>query len=196
MTDRTEQMREALREARDLLEKKAGERGHGCSYTARELHPAVFARIDAALTAPAAEVPELPALGISMQLASGELIAGYTVEQVRALLAEQSTRLRGGVPSVRAVIDYLTESLGNTRPDGIVPCGAEAVRNCIAQLTAAPQAPALDADPLQGAANWIVSATSYDRATHIAEIQQRLLIGYNRASRLYDAAMSAQGGGK
>lgn len=54
----------------------------------------------------------------------------------------------------------------------------------------APVAPD-DVDPLQGAANWIVEATDYDPTTHVAEIQQRLLIGYNRASRLYVAAMLA-----
>jgi DNA segregation ATPase FtsK/SpoIIIE-like protein len=59
-------------------------------------------------------------------------------------------------------------------------------------------------DALQGAACWIVEAIKGSRADHIAEIQQRLLIGYNRAARLYDAATqptdtpqsapSAQGG--
>ncbi|GAA0493452.1 hypothetical protein GCM10009097_06610 [Pigmentiphaga daeguensis] len=55
----------------------------------------------------------------------------------------------------------------------------------------AAQAPAADgdalrADPLQGAADWLVEALAKPRPTEIAA---RLLIGYNRASRLYDAAM-------
>lgn len=44
-----------------------------------------------------------------------------------------------------------------------------------------------DADPLQGAANWIAQALS----GHTTDIQQRLAIGYNRASRLCEVAMAA-----
>lgn len=50
MTDLVQKLVWALEEARDLLEKHASERGHGCSYTARECHPTAFARIDAALS--------------------------------------------------------------------------------------------------------------------------------------------------
>lgn len=44
------------------------------------------------------------------------------------------------------------------------------------------------ADPLQGAADWIVSALTPVTA---GDLQSRLLIGYNRASRLYMAAQSS-----
>lgn len=50
---------------------------------------------------------------------------------------------------------------------------------------------ARDADPLQGAANWIVEALEGSKADRTAEIQRRLLIGYNRATRLYEAAIDA-----
>ena len=46
-----------------------------------------------------------------------------------------------------------------------------------------------DADPLQGAADWLVKALAKPRTTEIAA---RLLIGYNRAERLFDAAIAQQ----
>lgn len=53
--------------------------------------------------------------------------------------------------------------------------------------------PAQDAvDDLQGAANWL--STAIDRCD-VGDIQQRLSIGYNRARRLLDAAISAKKGG-
>ncbi|WP_028354795.1 hypothetical protein [Bordetella petrii] len=48
---------------------------------------------------------------------------------------------------------------------------------------------AKDADPMQGAADWLVAALAKPRPTEIAA---RLLIGYNRAERLYDAALAQQ----
>lgn len=53
--------------------------------------------------------------------------------------------------------------------------------------------PAQDAvDDLQGAVNWL--STAIDRCD-VGDIQQRLSIGYNRARRLLDAALSAKKGG-
>lgn len=49
-----------------------------------------------------------------------------------------------------------------------------------------------DADPLQGAANWLVQALDPCATTDIAS---RLRIGYNRALRLHDAARAAQAQG-
>lgn len=46
-----------------------------------------------------------------------------------------------------------------------------------------------DSDPLQGAANWLVNALANPRPIEIAA---RLLIGYNRAERLFDAAIAQQ----
>lgn len=136
--------------------------------------------------------------------------AGYTADQLRTYAKQyaqwHTTAQAGGLPEgwqFRVLspgsITVQTESgysctLWKSGHGGVEALAYQMADMLRKSLTAAPQAPALDADPLQGAANWIVSATSYDRATHIAEIQQRLLIGYNRASRLYDAAMSAQGG--
>lgn len=58
-------------------------------------------------------------------------------------------------------------------------------------LSASPSQPVaaegVTADPLQGAADWIVSGL---RGALVGDIQSRLLIGYNRAKRLYDAALS------
>ena len=50
-----------------------------------------------------------------------------------------------------------------------------------------------DADPLQGAANWLVKAHSGLGTRMLA---RKLSIGYNRAKRLHDAAIAArkQGG--
>ena len=50
-----------------------------------------------------------------------------------------------------------------------------------------------DVDPLQGAADWIFQAIVDCNA---ADIQSRLLIGYNRAKRLLDAARSRVEGGQ
>ena len=46
-----------------------------------------------------------------------------------------------------------------------------------------------DADPLQGAADWLVKSLAKPRPSEIAA---RLLIGYNRAERLFDAAIAQQ----
>ena len=50
-----------------------------------------------------------------------------------------------------------------------------------------------DADPLQGAANWLVKAHS---GLETSTLAGKLSIGYNRAKRLHDAAIAArkQGG--
>ncbi|MFY3461069.1 hypothetical protein ACOTJD_30880 [Achromobacter xylosoxidans] len=56
--------------------------------------------------------------------------------------------------------------------------------------SAAPAAgDAREVDPLQGAANWLVQAHSQPCPTVLSAC---LLIGYNRAQRLYDAALAAQ----
>ena len=51
----------------------------------------------------------------------------------------------------------------------------------------------VDADPLQGAANWLAEAHGQ---FCVAVLQGCLMIGYNRAKRLHDAAIAArkQGG--
>lgn len=46
-----------------------------------------------------------------------------------------------------------------------------------------------EADPLQGAADWFKEAIV---DCDVADIQSRLLIGYNRAKRLFDAASHAE----
>ena len=48
---------------------------------------------------------------------------------------------------------------------------------------------ALEVDPLQGAANWLVQAHSQPCPIVLSAC---LMIGYNRAQRLYDAAIAAQ----
>ena len=50
---------------------------------------------------------------------------------------------------------------------------------------AAPAPVAEDADPLQDAANWLVTSRTTTSAT---ELGSRLCIGYNRADRLFNAA--------
>ncbi len=56
-----------------------------------------------------------------------------------------------------------------------------------------PQPAAQDADPLQGAANWLAQAHGQ---FCVAVLQGCLMIGYNRAKRLHDAAIAAQQGEK
>ena len=46
-----------------------------------------------------------------------------------------------------------------------------------------------DADPLQGAANWLVKAHS---GLETSTLAGKLSIGYNRAKRLHDAAIAAR----
>lgn len=48
-------------------------------------------------------------------------------------------------------------------------------------------------DPLQGAANWLY--TGLVECT-VADLQSRLLIGYNRAKRLFDAASLSSSSGR
>lgn len=48
---------------------------------------------------------------------------------------------------------------------------------------------ASEADPLQGAANWLAQAHGQFSPLSLSA---SLMIGYNRARRLYDAALSAQ----
>ena len=53
-------------------------------------------------------------------------------------------------------------------------------------LASAPPAPALsESDPLQGAATWLKQAVL---KCDVSDLMDRLLIGYNRAGRLFDAA--------
>lgn len=55
---------------------------------------------------------------------------------------------------------------------------------------AAPQAS--EADPLQGAADWLMRA--FEPPLSASDLARQLVIGYNRATRLRDAALSAQPG--
>ncbi|WP_313694725.1 hypothetical protein [Achromobacter mucicolens] len=57
-------------------------------------------------------------------------------------------------------------------------------------LYAAPQAS--EADPLQGAADWLMRA--FEPPLSASDLARQLVIGYNRATRLRDAALSAQPG--
>ncbi len=60
-----------------------------------------------------------------------------------------------------------------------------------AALAAPVAGDAREVDPLQGAANWLVQAHSQPCPTVLSAC---LMIGYNRAQRLYDAAIAAQQG--
>ena len=57
-----------------------------------------------------------------------------------------------------------------------------------------PQPAAQDADPLQGAADWLAWLAQAHGQFCVAVLQDRLMIGYNRAKRLHDAAIAAQQG--
>ncbi|AKQ59695.1 hypothetical protein ACR55_01825 [Bordetella hinzii] len=73
------------------------------------------------------------------------------------------------------------------RPDG--PCREKyAASECQAPAAAGD---AREVDPLQGAANWLVQAHGRPSPTVLCRC---LMIGYNRAQRLYDAALVAQQG--
>lgn len=48
-----------------------------------------------------------------------------------------------------------------------------------------------EVDPLQGAVDWLI--TAHSRLT-VAYVQRTFIIGYNRAQRLYEAALAKHGG--
>ena len=58
-----------------------------------------------------------------------------------------------------------------------------------APVAAQPDADKVDADPLQGAADWLVKECG---VKYIAELARRLSIGYNRATRLMETARKEQ----
>lgn len=81
--------------------------------------------------------------------------------------------------------------LEENRPEHDGLDNAIAVSRAIEQaVLQSPEIQALrNQDPLQGAANWFVEAiTNCD----VTDIQYHLIIGYNRAKRLFDAAMEQQ----
>ena len=61
----------------------------------------------------------------------------------------------------------------------------------IAALAKPAPAPLSEQDPLQGAANWLAQAHGQ---FCVSVLQGCLMIGHNRAKRLHDAALAAQGG--
>jgi len=71
-----------------------------------------------------------------------------------------------------------------------LPTLRRALEYFVASRPVAPVA-AVDADPLQGAANWLVQAHP---GLEVPILAGKLSIGYNRAKRLYDAATPPEGG--
>ena len=80
---------------------------------------------------------------------------------------------------------------------GVAEMIAKLRKDLIEELAAQPAPVAEDADPLQGAANWLVTSHATTSAT---ELGGRLCIGYNRAERLFNAAraqaVQPEGGAK
>ena len=72
--------------------------------------------------------------------------------------------------------------VGTYGVDGYVPVAAPTTQP-------APVAQGDAEDPLQGAAQWLLEALE---GCNIADLQSRLLIGFNRAERLMRAALAAR----
>lgn len=64
-----------------------------------------------------------------------------------------------------------------------------------AAVKAALQSQDREDDPLQPAADWLLRA-SPDSFPNATELQAHLMIGYNRAKRLFDHARRVEGGGE
>ena len=107
-----------------------------------------------------------------------------------AALAQQAAP---AINKVSDIIDAYGMTPGQPERVADIPGLAEALEAAFAdgsaQVTGAAQAApapvAEDADPLQGAANWLVTSHATTSAT---ELGGRLCIGYNRAERLFNAA--------
>lgn len=151
-------------------------------------------------------------LDLNRLLNDEETLCGFEgIEALRNKLAAASpepaaaSQEQAQQPMVRGqtLFDYLTETIEPFTQQAQQPCQygsqemqAEIVAHATAQqpIAQAETARADDgaSDPLQGAANWLCEAIHECEASDIAG---RLSIGYNRAKRLHDAALSSSKGG-
>ncbi|OZI38997.1 hypothetical protein CEG14_05530 [Bordetella genomosp. 1] len=91
--------------------------------------------------------------------------------------ADRARFLIGELPNEPFILDYD----GDLRSEP----------HCPPPVAAPAAGDAREVDPLQGAANWLVQAHSQPCPTVLSAC---LMIGYNRAQRLYDAAIAAEQG--
>lgn len=104
--------------------------------------------------------------------------------------------LDGAITAAVLCINTVIRRLQKGNTDGALEVAhkvKQAIVQALAFLDAPPAQSAQDADPLQGAANWLVNSHA---SANAAELGGRLCVGYNRAERLFDAARAQQKGGE
>ena len=128
-----------------------------------------------------------------------EIIALLGDRQFSSITAVREALRRWGQPAVAGepVAWLSTDSIGERYLCFTKPKDSNPARPLVFGDTTPPSQAAEsvrgDADPLQGAANWLAEAHGQ---FCVAVLQGCLMIGYNRAKRLHDAAIAArkQGG--
>lgn len=88
-------------------------------------------------------------------------------------------------------LDVLLNGDGAAQQASLCDIVSQVRRERIKAQAPAAAGDAREVDPLQGAANWLVQAHGRPSPTVLCRC---LMIGYNRAQRLYDAALVAQQG--
>lgn len=142
----------------------------------------------------AAEMLRLHLVGCDAQTAispCGSRSTKCGSDQMRRAVSEGHAFNTEAKPAQDAVPDGYTKRVIEALQENGDPVSVDAAEEMqrLLDLTR----PAQDAvDDLQGAANWL--GIAIDRCD-VSDIQQRLSIGYNRARRLLDAAISAKKGG-
>lgn len=168
-----------------------GGKHHGCTYFVLDLDHDPHARQALVAYAAACESTH-PALSADLHTKWGAVPAAQPAPQQEAqepVAWYFKSPARPGEQPLIKKLDWRPHNR-NWRP--LVELAA-VERATAPQPSPASHGDALDADPLQGAANWLNDALVN---CNVRDIQHHLFIGYNRAKRLYDAARAAQEGKK
>lgn len=109
---------------------------------------------------------------------------------IRAALAQQDATLHAEVLDMVRMLEAneWADHCGKSELGQRLEWAITALQNRIAELTepsSQQDGGKVDEDPLQGAADWMVKDCG---VKYIAELARRLSIGYNRATRLMEAA--------
>jgi len=119
---------------------------------------------------------------------TGMDVWSYSASQVHAAIdADRAARGAAQVapaPVADGAVKALHDAMADCRTNGI-SIDASVMGFFCNRLNEQPAPVAEDADPLQDAANWLVTSRATTSAT---ELGSRLCIGYNRADRLFNAA--------
>lgn len=163
---------------------------------AGDVHPGIddaeriCAEFYAAMSAVIERMPHVQRMGVAAPKAGPQPEpASIHLQDLKNALADVA-ELR---QQLRLLEDYVGNSVWRWQADGADHLESMGARMSVliyasdlrALLTAQPAPSAQDADPLQGAANWLVTSQTITSATTLGG---RLCIGYNRAERLFNAA--------